>query len=188
VLRTPIQAPNANAHAERWVRTVRNGCLDRILILARHQLERVLRVYVTHYNEHRPYRSLDLCPPAGPRADLGRRCPRFTAATCSAASSTSIRKSRDRVREPTGKARLSDWRTGQLVAEVPGPGPDDFGAVQSNGDARILLSVGDSSLLYRCDGCMALPTLRRLAERRFRVPLTPEQRALYLHERSTSGR
>jgi hypothetical protein len=48
VIRTPIQAPNANACAARWVRTVRNDCLDRILILGRRQLEQVLRVYVTH--------------------------------------------------------------------------------------------------------------------------------------------
>jgi putative transposase len=45
VIRTPIQAPNANAHAERWVRTLRVECLDRILILGRRQLEHVLRVY-----------------------------------------------------------------------------------------------------------------------------------------------
>jgi hypothetical protein len=63
VIRTPIQAPNANAYAERWVRTVRNDCLDRILILGRRQLEHVLRVYATHYNEHRPHRSLELSPP-----------------------------------------------------------------------------------------------------------------------------
>jgi transposase InsO family protein len=63
IIRTPIHTPNANAYAERWVRTVRNDCLDRLLILGRRQLEHVLRVYVTHYNEHRPHRSLDLRPP-----------------------------------------------------------------------------------------------------------------------------
>jgi putative transposase len=65
VIRTPIQAPNANAHAERWVRTVRADCLDRILILGRRHLERVLRVYRRHYNEHRPHRALRLLPPDG---------------------------------------------------------------------------------------------------------------------------
>jgi putative transposase len=68
VIRTPIQAPNANAHAERWVRTVRADCLDRILILGRPHLEHVLRVYRRHYNEHRPHRALDLVPPDGPDA------------------------------------------------------------------------------------------------------------------------
>jgi putative transposase len=65
VIRTPIQAPNANAHAERWVRTLRSDCLDRILILGRRHLEHVLRVYRRHYNEHRPHRALDLVPPNG---------------------------------------------------------------------------------------------------------------------------
>jgi putative transposase len=65
VIRTPIQAPNANAQAERWVRTLRADCLDRILILGRSHLEHVLRVYSRHYNEHRPHRALDLFPPNG---------------------------------------------------------------------------------------------------------------------------
>jgi transposase InsO family protein len=63
VVRTPVRAPNANAHAERWVRTVRADCLDRILILGRRHLEHVLRVYRRHYNEHRPHRALQLLPP-----------------------------------------------------------------------------------------------------------------------------
>jgi transposase InsO family protein len=65
VIRTPVQAPNANAFAERWVRTVRADCLDRILILGRRHLEQVLRVYRRHYNEHRPHRALQLLPPNG---------------------------------------------------------------------------------------------------------------------------
>jgi len=65
VIHTPVQAPNANAYAERWVRTVRADCLDRILIVGRRHLEHVLRVYRRHYNEHRPHRALDLLPPDG---------------------------------------------------------------------------------------------------------------------------
>jgi len=44
VIRTPVRAPNANAYAERWVRTVRADCLDHLLIVGRRHLERVLRV------------------------------------------------------------------------------------------------------------------------------------------------
>jgi putative transposase len=69
VLVTPVQAPNANAYAERWVRTVRTECLDWLLIVSRGHLEQVLRIYVRHYNEHRPHRALGLEPPnpsAGP--------------------------------------------------------------------------------------------------------------------------
>jgi len=65
---TPVQAPNANAFAERWVGTVRQECLDWLLIVGRGHLEQVLRIYVEHYNLHRPHRALGLGPPA-PRAD-----------------------------------------------------------------------------------------------------------------------
>ncbi len=59
VIKAPIAAPRAKAHAERWVGSVRRECLDRILIISRRQLERVLREYVAHHNRHRPHRSLD---------------------------------------------------------------------------------------------------------------------------------
>jgi putative transposase len=59
VIRTPLKAPNANTHIERWVRSVRRECLDRLLILSRRQLDRVVRVYARHYNERRPHRALD---------------------------------------------------------------------------------------------------------------------------------
>jgi putative transposase len=63
VLITPVQAPNANAYAERWVRTVRAECLDWLLIVGRGHLEQVLQAYVEHYNVHRPHRALALEPP-----------------------------------------------------------------------------------------------------------------------------
>jgi putative transposase len=63
IVRTPIRAPNANAHAERWVGSVRKECLDRLLIFGRRQLEHVLRVYIRHFNQQRPHRALDLRPP-----------------------------------------------------------------------------------------------------------------------------
>ena len=59
---TPVRALNANAFAERWVRTVREDCLDHLLVISRRHLERALAEYVAHYNQGRPHRSLDLTP------------------------------------------------------------------------------------------------------------------------------
>jgi transposase InsO family protein len=65
VILTPFRAPKANAFAERWVRTVRAECLDHALVLGRRHLERILRVYVDHYNRARPHRGLGLDLPDG---------------------------------------------------------------------------------------------------------------------------
>jgi len=59
VIKTPFQAPNANAYAERWVRTVREECLDHILILSDVHLSRVLREYIRYYNTARPHQGID---------------------------------------------------------------------------------------------------------------------------------
>jgi putative transposase len=68
IIRTPFRAPKANAFAERWVGTVRRDCLDWLLISSRKQLERVLHIYVDHYNTHRPHRAVGLAAPTpGPR-------------------------------------------------------------------------------------------------------------------------
>jgi putative transposase len=63
VIKAPLRAPKARAHAERWVGSARRECLDRLLILGRRHLERVLATYTRHYNEHRPHRSLGQRPP-----------------------------------------------------------------------------------------------------------------------------
>ncbi len=65
VIRAPIRAPKANAHAERWIETLRAECLDWILVLGPRHLHRVLRTYVAHYNEQRPHRGLALATPDG---------------------------------------------------------------------------------------------------------------------------
>jgi putative transposase len=66
IVKTPVRAPQGNAIAERFVRTVRGECLDWLLILNRRHLERVLRVFVDHYNTQRPHRALKLQPPQPP--------------------------------------------------------------------------------------------------------------------------
>ena len=81
VIRTPVRAPRAKAHAERWVGSLRRECLDRILILSRRHLQQVVRAYIGHHNEHRPHRSLEQRPPLAkpppderpPPNQIGRR-------------------------------------------------------------------------------------------------------------------
>jgi transposase InsO family protein len=81
VIQTPFRSPQANAHAERFVRTARTECLDWLLVLGPRQLEGVLRVYVDHYNTERPHRALGRHPPLAtqpptppsPQAALQRR-------------------------------------------------------------------------------------------------------------------
>lgn len=58
ILLTPFHAPNANAFAERWVRTVRQECLDQIIVLNQAHLRRVLNEFVLHYNTARPHQGL----------------------------------------------------------------------------------------------------------------------------------
>ncbi len=61
----PYQAPNANAFAERWVRTVRQECLDKIIILNERHLHKTLQEYVAYYNARRPHQGLNQDSPLG---------------------------------------------------------------------------------------------------------------------------
>jgi putative transposase len=56
----------SNAHAERWVKTLRSELTDRMLILGQRHLRHVLAEYVRHYNESRPHQALNLSPPRPP--------------------------------------------------------------------------------------------------------------------------
>ena len=64
VILTPLMAPRANAHVERWIGSCRRECLDRMLVVNQRHLAAILREYCKHYNQERPHRSRELRPPA----------------------------------------------------------------------------------------------------------------------------
>jgi putative transposase len=55
---TPVQAPNANAYAERFVRSIREECLDRLILFGRRRLLRALNEFVAHYHGKRNHQGL----------------------------------------------------------------------------------------------------------------------------------
>ncbi len=65
IVNIPYQATNANAVAERWVRSVREECLDRLIILNTRHCRRILQEYTTYYYERRPHQSLQQDSPLG---------------------------------------------------------------------------------------------------------------------------
>ena len=71
IVRTPYRAPNANAVAERWVRSIRQECLDHLLILNEAHLHRVLTTYADHYNHARPHQGLGQRTPVAAAAPPG---------------------------------------------------------------------------------------------------------------------
>ena len=75
VVRTTFRAPDANAHAERWVRSVTEECLDHLVLFGMSSLRRALSSYVSFFNGHRPHQGIDNRIP-GRRAsgEMSRDC------------------------------------------------------------------------------------------------------------------
>ena len=59
VVQTPFQAPNANAYAERFVRSIKQECLHHVIPLGERHLRRTIAEYVEHYHRERNHQGLD---------------------------------------------------------------------------------------------------------------------------------
>jgi putative transposase len=58
IIKTPFQAPNANAYAEAWVGSLKRECLDYFLCFSLRHLDHIAQTYVTFHSQHRPHQGL----------------------------------------------------------------------------------------------------------------------------------
>jgi transposase InsO family protein len=58
VVQTPLQAPNANAHAERFVRSIKGECLGRVIPLGERHFRRTVAEFVAHYHREQNHQGL----------------------------------------------------------------------------------------------------------------------------------
>lgn len=58
-LRLPARSPNLNAYAERFVRTIKEGCLDQMILVGEGSLHRAISEFVVHYHTERNHQSLE---------------------------------------------------------------------------------------------------------------------------------
>ncbi len=58
IIRTPAHAPNCNAYAERFVRSIKEACLDRVILIGERHLRRALAEFVAHYHAERNHQGL----------------------------------------------------------------------------------------------------------------------------------
>src|SRR6202011_1789015 len=73
VIRLPPRSPNLNAYAERFVRSIKDECLDHIIFVGQGSLRRAVAEYVSHYHQERNHQGLEnrLIVPTRPRAGDG---------------------------------------------------------------------------------------------------------------------
>ena len=58
-VKLPPRSPNLNAHAERFVRTIKEGCLEQMILFGEDSLRKAFREFVAHYNLGRNHQGLD---------------------------------------------------------------------------------------------------------------------------------
>src|SRR6184192_3142873 len=58
-VKLPPRSPNLNAYAERFVRTIKEGCLERMILFGEHSLRNAIREFVAHYHVERNHQGLN---------------------------------------------------------------------------------------------------------------------------------
>jgi putative transposase len=64
-VKLPPRSPNLNAHAERFVRSIKESCLDRLILFGEKSLRTAIQNFVMHYHSKRPHQGLEnrlICP------------------------------------------------------------------------------------------------------------------------------
>ena len=59
VIKLPPRSPNLNPHAERFVRSIKSECLDKMIFFGQRQLRRAIEQFVAHYHGERNHQGLD---------------------------------------------------------------------------------------------------------------------------------
>ena len=95
VIRLPPRSPNLNAYAERFVRSIKDECLNRMIFVGQASLRRAVREYIEHYHEERNHQGVENRLLLLPKS--GDRCYRFGPSPRSARRSTELLSSRSGV-------------------------------------------------------------------------------------------
>ncbi len=66
-VRLPARSPNLNAYAERFVRSIKSECTERVIFFGERSLRNAIGEYLDHYNEERPHQGIGNHPPVAPK-------------------------------------------------------------------------------------------------------------------------
>jgi putative transposase len=75
VIRLPPMSPNLNAYAERFVRSIKDECLSRMIFIGQASLRRAVSEYMDHYHRERNHQGIGnrvICAPAVPESSGGQ--------------------------------------------------------------------------------------------------------------------